>query len=96
MGSVDTSVAREMPFVVTYDCRDTAGNTAVTMRRRVYVVNPCAGVAANGGDEQLCPSDDPATIVCSQEQICPLATNEDEAGAKKEPTIVLKVPSRAT
>ena len=72
VGAVDTSVAREMPFVVTYDCTDSSGNQAITMRRRVYVGNPCSGQAEDGGDERICPSDDPTVVICSVNDLCPL------------------------
>jgi hypothetical protein len=85
-----------MPFVITYDCTDKAGNKATTMRRRVYVGNPCAGKAEDGSDERLCPSDDPSVVVCSSNQLCPLATAETEASDKKAPSLVLKGPTSVT
>ena len=44
------------PFVVTYNVKDRGKPqlAAREVRRRVIVLNPCAGTAADGGDEILC------------------------------------------
>ncbi|KAK3250155.1 hypothetical protein CYMTET_40451 [Cymbomonas tetramitiformis] len=53
--TVDSSIATpdDAPYVVSYDVSDAAGNKAVTMRRRVYVLNPCS-LGEFPCDDDLC------------------------------------------
>ncbi|KAK3236708.1 hypothetical protein CYMTET_53167 [Cymbomonas tetramitiformis] len=59
--TVDTSVITpaDAPYVITYDVQDAAGNPAPTVRRRVYVTNPC------GAEEFPCVDGS-----CSVSQLC--------------------------
>ncbi|KAK3279832.1 hypothetical protein CYMTET_12304 [Cymbomonas tetramitiformis] len=82
--AVSTAAATEddAPFVVQYNVADAAGNVAATVRRRVYVEDPCADIG-----EVLCNYD---TGSCSENGLCAgLGLDEEEGeGAPATPPIL--------
>ncbi|KAK3245489.1 hypothetical protein CYMTET_44943 [Cymbomonas tetramitiformis] len=53
VAAMDTTAAREDPYVVTYTVADAAGNSA-EVHRWIYVINECVGAGEDGDDKWEC------------------------------------------
>eukprot|EP00854_Cymbomonas_tetramitiformis_P004350 gene4350-5351_t len=63
-----------------------------TVRRRVYVSDPCAGAGANGEDEKVCSLLEDGDAVCSLGNLCVSVNfddDEEEAAEATAPTVSL-------
>jgi hypothetical protein len=88
---VDTSKPTEFPFVITYNVKDSGKPqlAAREVRRRVFVLNPCAGKAADGGDEILCED----SGKCSTNGACIELAEEVVVVVNLAPVVTLKGPA---
>ncbi|KAK3267920.1 hypothetical protein CYMTET_23548 [Cymbomonas tetramitiformis] len=97
--AVDTSVATppDEPYVIMYQVRDAAGNSAEEVRRRVYVSNPCSAAGEDGGAERVCNVLEDGNVTCSVNngQLCTSLTleDEDEAADAEPPVLTLQSPA---
>ena len=96
LGPVDTSVVSPaapdgslVPYVIAYDVTDSAGLKAATVKRRVYVTNPCSGGPA-GADERICSDG-----TCSQNTLCAALSIGGTEGptGPQPPTLILGGPT---
>ncbi|KAK3275279.1 hypothetical protein CYMTET_16578 [Cymbomonas tetramitiformis] len=87
---VDTSVAtpEDDPYVIEYDVKDAAGNRAGVVRRRIYVIDPCA---ADG--EVVCSA---ATGECSVNQLCASGADAVDPRSSEPPELALVGPELIT
>eukprot|EP00854_Cymbomonas_tetramitiformis_P001524 gene1525-biopygen1385 len=96
-GAIDTSMAtpEDAPYVVTYSVSDRAGNSASEVRRRVSVMDPCAGAGADGRDEAVCGRDAAGVAECSVGGLCLSLTvePEEEAAEPNPPVLELLGPA---
>jgi len=90
VGAVDTSKPTAFPFVITYNVKDRGKPqlAAREVRRRVFVLNPCAGKAADGGDEILCEG----SGKCSTNLNCLELAEEVVVVVDLPPVVTLKGP----
>jgi len=93
VGGVDsyTATGEDNPYIVTYDVSDAAGNQAETVRRRIYVIDPCEEAAAvTGYAEFLCGDGQ-----CSEYGLCESITlkGEEEVIVNQPPTLELLGPA---
>ncbi|KAK3250934.1 hypothetical protein CYMTET_39709 [Cymbomonas tetramitiformis] len=97
--AVDTSVATppDEPYVIVYQVRDAAGNSAEEVRRRVHVSNPCSAAGEDGGAERVCDVLEDGNVTCSVNngQLCTSLTleDEDEAADAEPPVLTLQGPA---
>jgi hypothetical protein len=91
VGAVDTSKPTDFPFVITYNVKDRGKPqlAALEVRRRVFVLNPCAGKAADGGDEILCED----SGKCSTNGACIELAEEVVVVMNLPPVVTLKGPA---
>lgn len=92
-GNIDTTIVTVpgFPFVIEYTVSDAAGNAAISVRRRVRVVNPCAN--APRGPANLVPALC-ADGTCSVGGVCPVEVlSASELAVKPRPINTNQAPA---